>query len=68
MDAYDQLFGPVTEACSQTDIYFAVAHEAIYYRHVYERAIPESQREPSFGSFMGRRSSRSTSRQTSSGE
>lgn len=67
MDAYDQLFGPVMEACSQADRYFVVTQEDIYYRYVYERAIPEVQREPSFGAFMGRRSSRSTSRQTSSG-
>lgn len=57
MDAYDQLFGLVTEAHSQVDRYFVAAQEAIYYRQAYERAIIEGQREPSFSAFMGRRSS-----------
>lgn len=55
MDAYDQLFRPVIEARSQVDRYFVAAQEAIYYRHIYEKAIPEGQREPSFSAFMERR-------------
>lgn len=67
MDAFNQLFRAGIDARDQGERYFTAAWEAIYYRQAYERAIPEGQREPSFSAFMGRRMSRSTSRQTSSG-